>query len=73
MAVSLRQHILRLESWRTGGGKRLDKIEEEVKLLRKEFRAYVRAPMSKSGTKVPPTALPDTLDKLELGKTPEGT
>ena len=73
MSDTPRQIIQRLESWRKGGGKRLDKIEEEVKLLRKEFRAYVRAPMSKSGTKVPPTALPDTLDKLELGKNPEGT
>jgi hypothetical protein len=52
---------------------RLDKIEKAINTLRKSVSHIERHGTSDGVVVVPQTALPETLDKLEIGKHPQGT
>ena len=52
---------------------RLDNVSKAVNTLKRSVSHMERNPASKSGVRVPQTPLPDTLDKLEIGKQPQGT
>lgn len=52
---------------------RLDNAEKAVNTLKRSVSHMERNPASESGVRVPQTPLPDTLDKLEIGKQPQGT
>ena len=52
---------------------RLDKLEKAVNTLRKSVSHIERHGLSDGGVVVPQTALPDTLEKLEIGRNPGGT
>lgn len=52
---------------------RLDNAEKSVNILKRSVSHMERNPASESGVRVPQTPLPDTLDKLEIGKQPQGT
>ena len=51
---------------------RLDKLEKSVNTLKKSVSHIERHGTGDGGVVVPQTALPDTLDKLEIGKQPTG-
>lgn len=73
MSIKMAMQIQSLQKDRKADRERLDKLEEEVKLLRKECRARQQAPVSNMGVEIPPTPLPSTLAKLEIGKQPRGS
>jgi hypothetical protein len=52
---------------------RLDNLLEKVEGLLKEVKGLMNAPAPRRGAKVPPTPLPETLDKLGIGSDPKGT
>ena len=52
---------------------RLDKLEKSVNTLKKSVSHIERHGTSDGDIVVPQTALPDTLDKLEIGRSPQGT
>jgi hypothetical protein len=52
---------------------RLDKLEKALNTLKKSVSHIERHGLSDGGVVVPQTALPETLDKLEIGSQPKGT
>lgn len=53
--------------------KRLAESERIIKAIAEDVSALKEAPAPRRGVKVPPTALPEMLDELEIGKHPKGT
>ena len=52
---------------------RLDNLMEKVEGILKQVEGLMNAPAPRRGAKVPPTPLPETLDKLGIGSEPKGT
>jgi hypothetical protein len=52
---------------------RLDKLEKALNTLKKSVSHIERHGLSDGGVVVPQTALPETLDALEIGSQPKGT
>jgi hypothetical protein len=72
MSIKMAMEIKALQDSEKQNLVRVDKLEEEVKLLKKSVSHIERTPVGDGGLRVPPTALPDTLGKLELGKDSQG-
>lgn len=53
--------------------KRLDKLEKALNTLKKSVSHIERHGTRDGEVVVPQTALPDTLQELEIGKQPQGT
>jgi hypothetical protein len=50
---------------------RVDKLDEKLETLAQLLQA-ANTKSTKSGVKVPPTARPETLESLEIGRDPQG-
>ena len=52
--------------------KRLDELDQIANNLLQELETLKGTTKTKSGARVPPTKLPDTLNQLEIGRQPKG-
>jgi len=73
MSMKMMKMIKDLQADKREIQRRLDKLWKEVNTLKRSVSHMERNPASKSGVRVPQTPLPDTLDKLDIGKQPQGT
>jgi len=73
MSIKHEMQIRDLIAKRKEAEERLDKLEKAVNTLRKSVAHIERHGLSDGGVVVPQTPLPETLDKLELGRQPKGT
>jgi hypothetical protein len=52
---------------------RLDKLDKITENHQTSLEVLAETPTTRRGAQVPPTALPKTLEELEIGKQPKGT
>jgi len=73
MSIKLFMELEKLKEKRKDDLQRLDNLEKAVNTLKKSVSFMERNPAGDIGVRVPQTPLPDTLEKLEIGKQPKGT
>lgn len=73
MSIKMAMEIKALQGENREQAQRLDKLEKSVNTLKKSVSHIERHGTKDGGVVVPRTALPETLDKLEIGKHPQGT
>lgn len=73
MSIKMEMEIRELISEKKRMAERLDKLEKSVSILKKSVSHIERHGTGDGGVIVPQTALPDTLNKLEIGRNPQGT
>jgi len=73
MSIKLEQMVLKMRDDMKEKDARLDKLEKSVTILKRSMSHMERHPASDGSVVVPQTDLPDTLDKLEIGRKRQGT
>jgi hypothetical protein len=73
MAKSLPQLIHEIYARMDAAETRLDKLDKITENHQESLEVLAATPAPRRGAQVPPTALPDTLSELEIGRQPKGT
>lgn len=73
MSIKMAMEIIELQADRKVMCERLEILEKAVNTLKRSVSHIERHGTKAGGVVVPQTALPDTLDQLEIGKHPQGT
>lgn len=73
MSIKMEMIIRKMLAEQKEHTERLDKLEKAVNNLKRSVAHIERYGTSDGGVVVPQTALPETLQELEIGKNPQGT
>lgn len=73
MSIKLWARVEELKVARRVAEDRLDKLEKSVNNLKRSVSHIERHGASDGTVIVPPTELPETLEKLEIGRSSQGT
>jgi hypothetical protein len=73
MSIKMQVDIMKLTEEKKVMAERLDNLEKSVNILKRSVSHIERHGTSDGGVVVPQTALPEALDKLEIGRNPQGT